>query len=73
MFSRIAGVVVLTGAIVLGSMGLGRAESPSTTTIGGIKPPPSAVPEFDPDPLGSAIVILAGGLFLLNEHRRKTC
>jgi hypothetical protein len=71
MFSRIAAVLVLTGAIMFSAMGPVQAQS--TSNIGGLKPRPDAVPEFDPSVLGSAIVILAGGLFLLNEHRRKTC
>jgi hypothetical protein len=70
MFSRIAGVLVLTGAIMFGAIGLVQAQ-PTTSTIGGI-PRPNAVPEFDPNALSSAVVMLAGGVLLLNERRRKT-
>ena len=70
MFSRVAATLVLTGAIVFGGIGVVQAQT--TSTIGGLKPRPSAVPEFDPNAIGGAIVMLAGGVFLLNEHRRKT-
>lgn len=70
MVSRIAGVLVLTGTIMFSTMGLVQAQP--TTSVGGI-PKPNAVPEFDTNALGSAIVILAGGLFLLNERHRKNC
>lgn len=70
MFSRIAGVLVLAGAIMCGGLGVAQAL-PVSTTSGLPHPSPNAVPEFDPNALGSAIVMLAGGILLLNERRRK--
>ena len=34
-------------------------------------PPPQSAPELDPGAIGSGIVMLAGGLLLINERRRN--
>lgn len=71
MFLRIGGILVLTGAIMFGVMGVLHAQ-PTLGTPGGTRSP-NAAPELDPNALGSAFAMLAGGVFLLNERRRKTC
>jgi hypothetical protein len=70
MFSRMAGVFVLAGAIMCGGLGVAWAQ-PISTTSGLPHPSPNAVPEFDPNALGSAVAMLTGGVFLLAERRRS--
>jgi hypothetical protein len=68
MISRLLGSLVLTGGIMFGAIGLACAQSSSRP----VPVSPRAVPELDPTALGGGIMILAGGLLVLNERRRKS-
>jgi len=69
MFSRIAGILVLTGTITFGFLGIvpAHATTPVSTTSGIKK-----VPELNPLGLASGVAVLVGGVLLLNERRRKS-
>jgi hypothetical protein len=62
MFKRILDSFLLSTALTFGCLGIAHAYSGWDH--------PSA-PELDPTVLGSGISILAGGLILFNERRRK--
>jgi hypothetical protein len=69
MTSRLFTVSILASSLVLGFIGVANAQSTNSTTIS-----PVAVkraPELDPTSLGSGIFILAGGLLVLHERRRR--
>jgi hypothetical protein len=65
MFSRILGVLMLTGGLMFGATGI--------TLAGNHNYPhdPSSAPELDPTALGSGVAMLIGGVLVLNERRRK--
>jgi hypothetical protein len=66
MISRILAALVLTSGLMFGAVSVAQAQPTSSVRI-----PPRAAPELDPTALGGGIMILAGGLFLLHERRRK--
>lgn len=68
MFSRIASVLVLTGTITFGFLGIAPAHATPTSTTSGIK----KVPELNTLGFASGIAVLVGGVLLLNERRRKS-
>ena len=67
MISRFFTASILASSLVLGFSGVSNALSTSTISPSTVK----KAPELDPTSLGSAIIILAGGLLVLNERRRK--
>jgi hypothetical protein len=71
MFSRIAGVLVLTGTITFGFLGIMPVHAAPSTTSTIIKPS-AKVPELNPLGLASGVAVLVGGVLLLNERRRKS-
>jgi hypothetical protein len=70
MFSRIAGILVLTGTITFGFLGIVPAHAASSTST--IIKPSTKVPELNPLGLASGVAVLVGGVLLLNERRRKS-
>ncbi|HUN59150.1 MAG TPA: hypothetical protein VMU41_13635 [Candidatus Binataceae bacterium] len=69
MFTRVAKVVVLSGAVIFCTIGVVHAQSSLGPSTGVIKPRATA-PELDPSMLGAGLVMLVGGLLLLGERRR---
>lgn len=64
MLSRIAGILTLTGGLMLGVLATVPAQAVPSTAV------PRA-PELDPSGLTSGAAILIGGLLLVSERRRK--
>ncbi len=69
MIARIlSGLVVTTGLMVCVA-GLANAQPTSTTSR--LPIPSTRAPELDPTALGGGITMLAGGLLMFGERRRK--
>jgi hypothetical protein len=67
--TRIATRLSIATVLLTGLVGTVAASGPTiTSTV-----PPSAVhaPELDPGILGAGIMLVGGGLLLLNERKRK--
>jgi len=69
MFSRILGVLMLTGGLMFGVTGITHAGERDRTPY--CPPGVSSAPELDPTALGSGVAMLIGGVLVLNERRRK--
>lgn len=68
MFSRILGVLMLTGGLMFGVTGITHAGERNEPYC---PPGVSSAPELDPTILGSGVAMLLGGVLVLNERRRK--
>jgi hypothetical protein len=68
MIARILSGLVLTTGLMVSVAGIANAQP---STISKIPIPSSRVPELDPTALGGGITMLAGGLLVLGERRRK--
>jgi hypothetical protein len=75
MTSRLFGTIVLALALSFGMMGMANAGTDNGKGNGGMnngnQNGRNQAPELDPTALGSGIMILAGGLLMLNERRSK--
>ena len=76
MSRRILGTLIVLTSLTAASMNLAYAGTDNGKGNGGQnngnqygKDP--GAPELDPSNLGSGLLLLAGGLFLLNERRRR--
>jgi hypothetical protein len=70
MIARILSGLVLTTGLVVCVAGLANAQ-PTTSTTSAFRPTPAKAPELDPTALGGGITMLAGGLLMFGERRRK--
>jgi hypothetical protein len=68
MIARILSGLVLTTGLVVCVAGLANAQPISTTSK---VPILTRAPELDPTALGGGITMLAGGLLMFGERRRK--
>jgi hypothetical protein len=68
MLLRILAGLLMIGGLTFGAIGTTHANDNNYQY-----PPPrhDSAPELDPGAIGSGIVMLAGGVLLLNERRRK--
>jgi hypothetical protein len=64
MLSRFFTILILTIGLTFGAISLAHAHNGN-----GLADP--SAPELDPKVLGSGLAILAGGVILVNERRRK--
>jgi hypothetical protein len=62
MPSRMIGMLVLAGGLILAVTGIANA-TPSVST--------HAVPELDAGAIGSGLALLTGGVLLMAERRRR--
>jgi hypothetical protein len=60
---------ILAGLLMIGGLTFGAIGTTHAWDHNG--PPPQSAPELDPGAIGGGIMILAGGLLLLNERRRN--
>jgi hypothetical protein len=72
MISRLLKSSFLTGSLVLGFIGIANAM-PATISLPPVKiiPISASAPELDPTAFSSGIIMLAGGLLMFGERRRK--
>jgi hypothetical protein len=70
MVSRLLVVLTLTITLAFGFAGVAKPQSVGPTTVS-----PTAVrrsaPEFNPLAIRGGVVMLAAGLLIFSEHRRK--
>jgi len=66
MASRMFGILVISGSLMLATLGVARANRP-------YRPPEprSSAPELDPSALAAGIALLSGGVIVLTERRRN--
>jgi hypothetical protein len=76
MFARSVGTLLIASALTFGALGMANAGSDHGKGNGGQNNGKgngkNSVPELDPTALGRGIIVLAGGLFLLTEGRRRS-
>jgi hypothetical protein len=70
MFSRILGVLMLTGGVMFGVTGITHAGERNRDP-NYCPPGATSAPELDPTALASGVAMLIGGVLVLNERRRK--
>lgn len=70
MISRLLGSLIAMGGLFFGTIGMAEALPTTISHISVPIPVSKSAPELDPSALGGGIMILAGGLLLLNERNR---
>lgn len=75
MFRRILGALIVFTALTATSINLATAGTDNGKGNGGSnngnQNGKNGAPELDPSYLGSGVLLLAGGVLLLSEHRRR--
>jgi len=71
MLIRVLASSLMVGGLTFGVIGTTRAQEAQDFSHHFPTPVHQSAPELDPSTIGSGLMILAGGVLLLNERRRN--